>query len=238
MYYNKYLKYKIKYNQKVIDIIKISYNKINKILDNLDNYYHKIKYFKQFNNLIQYGGTINNYKKFIKNAKSIIIYYKNIAKEYYLINVKLNSQYINLVNILKKNKEIFDPSISLLQDNINNNIEFNLNIVFDENNINGGGWDMNTFQEKLTLVIDEMNENRSTLIQEKIKSIYEKLKPLDSFVEIITKLKTLSNNINLVIDNLENKKINPEELIEIIKNIISTIKTESPEKLFIILLNL
>ena len=234
MYYNKYLKYKIKYNQKIIDIVKVSYNKINKILDNLDKYYHT-------NNLIQYGGNIKNYKKFIKKAKSIIIYYKNIAKEYYLINVKLYSQINKLLYILKKRKkDFFDSSIYLLQDSINNNIEFNLNIIFDDNNIKGGeGWDINTFQEKLTSIIGENNVNSSALIQEKINKIYEKLKSLDSFVEIITKLKELDNNINLFIDKIEKeKKITPDELLILIDKIISIIKEQSPDTLVIIFLNL
>ena len=74
MYYNKYLKYKIKYNDKIKKIIKTSYKQINSVLNNLDKYYNKIKYFKQS------GGEIKDYNKLISPFKLIINYYMVIIK--------------------------------------------------------------------------------------------------------------------------------------------------------------
>ena len=43
MYYNKFLKYKVKYNDKVKNEIYSSYKKIDNVLNNLDKVYFEVK---------------------------------------------------------------------------------------------------------------------------------------------------------------------------------------------------
>jgi hypothetical protein len=162
MYYNKFLKYKFKYNEKIKDNINNSYKKINNVLDKLDKAYYEIKEVQRSKPkvLTQRGGRmkeydehkIKKYKTFIKSAKSNILYYKNMAEQYYMTSMSLNSQYIKLFNILKSKKEeignmydkigilntsnannkdklqLLETTMSLLENTINSNSGVNLNI--------------------------------------------------------------------------------------------------------------
>ena len=116
MYHNKYLKYKIKYKNIIKNKITNSYSNIENVLNNLDKHYVEIKDIQRSKSKVLYqkGGSkmkqyddkkIHKYKKFIKQAKSTIKYYKNVADQYYVTNITLNNQYYKLVNLLKAKKE-------------------------------------------------------------------------------------------------------------------------------------
>ena len=114
MYYNKFLKYKVKYNEKVKNEIYSSYKNIDKVLNNLDKVYFEVKNVIQRSKpkiLTQKGGKmkdysnnyekIKKYKKFIKYAKSTIIQYRNMINQYHSAALTLNSRYVRLFNLLK-----------------------------------------------------------------------------------------------------------------------------------------
>ena len=174
MYNNKIIKYKTKYNKIIKDTVTSSYNNINNFLTNANKYYYEIKDHQRSKSKIisnldgrmknyseykssQSGGDENDnkiykYKKFIKGAKKTIMYYKNIAEQYYTINQSLHFQYNKLFDILnakrnefesmnisniynqnnKNNLEILNKTLSLLQNNmIDKIIDLDLNIVDD-----------------------------------------------------------------------------------------------------------
>jgi len=158
MYYNKFLKYKVKYNKMLKETIANSLNNIENVLLKLDKIYLNLKtnYVQQ----IQTGGRmkeydsdkIHKYKKFIKDSKIIINYYKNMAEQYYMNTVSLNSQYIKMLNILRDKRmelqelnnrmeilnldnshnkdklQIIETTMALLEKNINKDINLELNI--------------------------------------------------------------------------------------------------------------
>jgi hypothetical protein len=94
MYYNKFLKYKVKYDELLKETVSSSFVNINNVLSDLDKMYKDLKSIQKN----QTGGRmkeydsekINKYKKFIKDSKIIINYYKNLAEQYYMNNVSLN----------------------------------------------------------------------------------------------------------------------------------------------------
>jgi hypothetical protein len=120
------MKYKKKF---VIELNKIkiinykkSYSKINEVINNLDKYY---EYFDEIENKYenQFGGVakksnknnskkpnkneskISKCKKFLKSAKLTILYFKNIAEQYYNAYVQTNLYYNSVLAKLKMEKE-------------------------------------------------------------------------------------------------------------------------------------
>jgi len=146
MYQDKYLKYKLKYDNIIQNDFNETYNSLNNKIDYCLN-----------NVLNQSGGGTNNnkinkYKIMMKNAKDTIYHYKNIINQYQMSNMALNSKYVKLYNILqnkkteleninsklgvldgnnKHNKEkiqLLESALQLLKHNSLDNIDFNVKV--------------------------------------------------------------------------------------------------------------
>ena len=256
MYNNKIIKYKTKYNKIIKDTVSSSYNNINNFLTNANKYYYEIKEHQRskpkiisnidgkMKNYSEYkssqsGGEdydrkIYKYKKFIKGAKKTIMYYKNIAEQYYTINQSLHFQYNKLFNILntkrnelestnisniynKNNLEILNKALTLLQNNmIDKVIDLDIvddnklsNIYLEESPTLSGG--TKTIVDVKQLITDE-----SKKIDDKIKNAIENnkwintktealYKRLDNFVREKDNLQKISINIEWIIRELEKK---------------------------------
>lgn len=86
--------------------VSISYNKINNIINNLDQYYKNINSYNaiggnKFNNENKNSLKLKKYKKFIENSKKSITYFKNAAKQYYSAYYNLNLYYSEVLRQLK-----------------------------------------------------------------------------------------------------------------------------------------
>ena len=235
MYNNKIIKYKTKYNNIIKDNVSSSYNNINNFLTNTNKYYHEIKdHQKSKSNLeqknqnhksLQTGGENNDkkikkYKKIIKESRKTILYYKNIAEQYYMTNQSLYSQYNILFNILnvKKNElesmnnkmnildiynqsnkeklEILDKTLLLLKHNTTDNVvDLNLNIVADGKLTNVHLEKPPTLSGGGNIFYILRNANNTN-----IDDIYERL---DTFVKDKDNIQKLSFNIEWVIKELE-----------------------------------
>jgi hypothetical protein len=266
MYYNKFLKYKIKYNEKIKDEIYTSYKKIDNVLSNLDKVYFEVKDVIQRSKpkiLTQKGGKMKNYdnyekikkyKKFIKYAKSTIIQYRNMINQYHVAALSLNSKYLTLFNILKTKKkelekissnvnilnlnskhnkdkiELLETTISLLGKNINEGIDFDVQINADgqmddvrlthlSKQITGGkkniqtGGDIDNIDDftneidKLmqTVASDIQTNNKNVeVIQDRFRSLVDKMKEISDQKENINAIKV---NLEFVINKLEQENV-------------------------------
>jgi hypothetical protein len=110
------------------DQVAISYNKINSIIKNLDEYY------AQASNNHTGGGNkydtsmsskLKKYKKFIKNSKESIMYFKNVAEQYYSAYYNMNAYYADVLEQLKIKKNELEAVSNKMQ-HINQSNSHNL----------------------------------------------------------------------------------------------------------------
>ena len=265
MYYSKFLKYKVKYNDKIKNEISSSYKKIDNVLNNLDKVYIEVKDAAQRAKpkvLTQHGGKmkdysnynyekIKKYKKFIKYAKSTIIQYRNMINQYHMTALSLNSKYIKAFNLLKSKKEeledissnvnilninnknnkekidLLEATLSLLEKNISNSIDFDVQIEADgslENtHLNELGKTITTNLKQLGGDIDgvedfkiemdklmnsvkkevETNNENVIEIENRFKSVVDKMNELANDK---TNLNAIKLNLEFVINKLEDKE--------------------------------
>jgi hypothetical protein len=291
MYYNKFLKYKVKYNDKIKNEISSSYKKIDNVLNNLDKVYIEVKDAVQRAKpkiLTQKGGKmkdysnynyekIKKYKKFIKYAKSTIIQYRNMINQYHMTALSLNSKYIKVFNLLKSKKEeledissnvnilninnknnkekidLLEATLSLLEKNISNSIDFDVQIEADgslENtqmlnlsreitkglNQHGGDIDnVDDFENKMDELmksvkkeVDINNENIEE-IQNRFKSIVNKMNDL---ADDKTNLNAIKVNLEFIINKLETKEqIDFNQLFNNFNDTLKKATLKQPEEL-------
>jgi hypothetical protein len=225
----KYLKYKIKYNSIIKEKVFNSYKNINNIINILNNEY-------KINKLNQIGGSKN---RMIKNSKTIILFYRNMVEEYYFINFQLHSQYNKLLKKLKQKNNVFFNSIaSILEETINNNISFNIEIDF--NTIKKGGAndyeddeDFKALGNKIKLAMETVKEYNF------LKNLFDPLfVKLDKIIDDVAKLKNLSDIINKIDTEIDNNTADPVQILSIINEIIEKIKNETPDRIVTILQDL
>lgn len=225
----KYLKYKIKYNSIIKEKVFNSYKNINNIINILNNEY-------KINKLNQIGGSKN---RMIKNSKTIILFYRNMVEEYYFINFQLHSQYNKLLKKLKqKNNGFFNSIASILEETINNNISFNIEIDF--NTIKKGGAndyeddeDFKALGNKIKLAMETVKEYNF------LKNLFDPLfVKLDKIIDDVAKLKNLSDIINKIDTEIDNNTADPVQILSIINEIIEKIKNETPDRIVTILQDL
>lgn len=215
MYHNKYLKYKNKYETKVKSIVTDSFNNINKVLLNLNKRYYRIKIYEKSNKINQTGGSMKNYKKIVKDTKTIIIYYRDMINDYYFTNINFNSKCKKLFSLIQDSS----LSFSLIQDNIDNNIT-DLKLFDDSfKNFKGGG--IESYLKKIKDKIEFINKE---LIQ--FYNVHDEFKRLGAKIDNI---QILNKGIEFIITNI--KTIKKKNLLEILKIITLFIKDESPKML-------
>ena len=122
----KYLKYKIKYENLKYDI---NFQSIDSILDNLGYYYNIIK--KQYeihsgggndlkNNKLNDKKYYKKYKNLIKSSAKSINYYKNMIQLQISNQTKLNNYYSNLVRVLRSQRNSLATGLHVLGNDFKN----------------------------------------------------------------------------------------------------------------------
>ena len=243
-------KYKINNTAKT----EISFDKIDKIISNISNYYDKMNIV-----IYQEGGKKNinkndkyyqKYKNLVKTSEKSIKYYKNFAQEQmskqmqiqqyfsnlvYMLSVQrqyLLNEYLKLGNNVKNNKE----KINMLETMIEGIEKYMKTPVEFENVINkivlkGGDMSFDVFVGDITNEMDELDKHMLVIksdkkfIETKIVDLHTRMKNIVEEQEKLFKIKT---EIDWIVKELENKEegeiMKAENYEELYKKLQTSIK--------------